>query len=585
MTILTVSSTNQFHAALKSVKAGDTIRLAPGTYDKLKIQHLSLPGNVTITSADPRHPAVITDMIVRDSANLTFQSLEFSTKAGGMNTVLVFQSNHIVFDQVEVHGPLGLGSATSASPFMIRESAAVTVQNSEFHDVWHALALLDTTGTVVRGNSFHDVRTDGVRGGGNSNLLVEGNLFTDFHPAAGDHADAIQLWSTNQTVAAYDITIRGNLVVRGNGDAIQGIFVRDTFDKLPFRNVVVEGNTILGAAYHGITLDGVVGGAVRGNTVLGTADQRAWIRVIEDHGVTIAGNTSTFYNLPTKTDPRLAANALVDPSEAANQAAIRAWAAGHGAEARHWATDLADLLHGGNDIPVEAVPAVTTTRSAEATHDTGVQRLGDGETLLRLHDAGEGHGNNGDNRLVGTGGDDVLHGHGGDDLLQGLEGDDVLLGGDGNDDLRGDAGDDQLFGGAGDDRLVGGIGDDRLDGGDGKDVLEAGSGDDWLTGGAGADTFAYRTGDLAGKHDTITDWQAGLDKLSFRGVDLDPATSVRDPLSWIGDHDFSHHAGEVRWEWNGADVHVTGDLDGDGQADFLVVLQHALPPVAGDVLL
>ena len=585
MTILTVSSTNQFHAALKSVKAGDTIRLAPGTYDKLKIQHLSLPGNVTITSADPRHPAVITDMIVRDSANLTFQSLEFSTKAGGMNTVLVFQSNHIVFDQVEVHGPLGLGSATSASPFMIRESAAVTVQNSEFHDVWHALALLDTTGTVVRGNSFHDVRTDGVRGGGNSNLLVEGNLFTDFHPAAGDHADAIQLWSTNQTVAAHDITIRGNLVVRGNGDAIQGIFVRDTFDKLPFRNVVVEGNTILGAAYHGITLDGVAGGAVRGNTVLGTADQRAWIRVIEDHGVTIAGNTSTYYNLPTKTDPRLAANALVDPSEAANQAAIRAWAASHGAEARHWAADLADLLHGGNDIPVEAAPALTTTQSAEATHDTGVQRLGDGETLLRLHDAGEGHGNNGDNRLVGTGGDDVLLGHGGDDLLQGLDGDDVLLGGDGNDDLRGDAGDDQLFGGVGDDRLVGGSGDDRLDGGDGKDVLEAGSGDDWLTGGAGADTFAYRTGDLAGKHDTITDWQAGLDKLSFRGVDLDPATSVRDPLSWIGDHDFSHHAGEVRWEWNGADVHVTGDLDGDGQADFLVVLQHALPPVAGDVLL
>ena len=587
MTIRTVASAQQFQAALKLVRAGDEIRLAPGTYDGLKIQKLALSGQVIITSADLNHQAVITGLTVKQSANLVFRSLEFSADAKASNTFQVFDSNHILFDQVEVHGPAGLADATGSSPFMIRSSESVTVQNSEFHDLWHGIAMLDTDGVVIRGNSFHDIRTDGVRGGGNSNLLVEGNLFTDFTPAKGDHADAIQLWSTNQTTSAHDIVIRGNLVVRGDGAPIQGVFIRDTFDKLPFHKVAVENNTILGGAYNGLTIDGVVGGSVKGNTVLGYADQRSWIRLVAEHDVRLTGNTATFYNLEDKADARLARNALVEPSEGAALAAIRAWVATHHDSATRWAGDLSDLLHSPSADVIDLGAATSLVMPGEASVSslaTHEQWLGAGESVLRLNETGTGHGAAGDDRLVGTAGSDVLWGHDGDDLLQGLGGDDVLFGGDGRDDLRGDAGDDRLFGGAGDDRLAGGSGDDRLDGGDGDDVLEGGTGDDWLTGGAGADVFAFRTGDLTG-HDTVTDWQAGVDKLSFRGVDLDPSTAARDPLSWIGDAAFHHLAGEVRWEAVGDDVHVTADLDGDGVPDYLLVLQHAQPPLTGDVLL
>lgn len=579
MTVHTVSSTAQFHAAMKLVRPGDEVRLTSGTYNGLQIQNLTLASTVTVTSADPDHPAVVTGLLVKNSTNLTFRSVEFSVAANAMNTVQVYGSHHVAFDQVEVHGPAGLGAATKASPFMIRNSQSVTVERSEFHDLWHAVSLLDTSRVTIRNNSFHDIRTDGVRGGGNSNLLIEGNLFTDFHPAKGDHPDAIQLWSTNQAVAAHDIVIRGNLVVRGDGEPVQGVFIRDTFDMLPFERVKVENNTILGGAYNGLTIDGVVGGSVTGNTVLGYADQRSWIRLVADHDLRLTGNTATFYLLEDKADPRLAHNALVDPSEGAAQAAVRAWVASHADSAQRWSSDLSHLF-GSADAAGDPAPP-----PPPPPPPSGEVTLADGQSVLRLGSASTGHGNAGDNRIVGTQGGDALHGLGGNDLLQGLDGDDTLFGGAGNDDLRGDAGNDWLFGGEGNDRLVGGAGNDWLNGGDGNDVLESGTGADWMTGGGGADVFAFRTADLPGTRDVITDWQTGVDKLSFRGFDLDPSTAARDKLSWIGEAAFGHVAGQVHWERQGADIHVSGDLDGDGVADFLIVLQQAQAPLAGDVLL
>ena len=75
----------------------------------------------------------------------------------------------------------------------------------------------------------------------------------DFHPIPVDHPDGIQLWSTDQKTSASNITIRYNLVVRGKGEATQGIFVRDVVGGLPFKSVQVYGNLVIGARFNGIT--------------------------------------------------------------------------------------------------------------------------------------------------------------------------------------------------------------------------------------------------------------------------------------------------------------------------------------------
>src|SRR3546814_8411255 len=95
----------------------------------------------------------------------------------------------------------------------------------------------DVCSSDLSGNSFHTMRSDGVRGGGTNDVVISNNYFTDFHPVGADHPDAIQLWTTNTTESARNISITGNVFERGDGDIIQGIFLRDqSGGKLPYRS-------------------------------------------------------------------------------------------------------------------------------------------------------------------------------------------------------------------------------------------------------------------------------------------------------------------------------------------------------------
>lgn len=160
-------------------------------------------------------------------------------------------------------------------------------------------------------------------------------------------------------------------------------------------------------------------------------------------------------------------------------------------------------------------------------------------------------GANSDN-LVGADGHDTLYGGTGDDSLKGNLGNDALSGGDGNDYLNGGAGNDMLYGGAGDDILLGGVGDDALYGGAGNDIL---------TGHGGADVFHFLASDGTDGIDTITDFNAGMDK-----IDISDLLSGYDPVS-DAISDF------VRVTDNGEFSTVSVDSDGgaDNFTDIAVI--------------
>src|SRR3546814_9183840 len=109
-------------------------------------------------------------------------------------------------------------------------------------------------------------------------VKVIGNSLKDFSPAAGDHADAIQFWTTGSTVASKNIEISNNQITGKSGGQIQGIFITDqSGGKLPYSNMVVKNNTLIGTHWHGITLMYDSGTSVTGNiwvTIPGTTKIR-----------------------------------------------------------------------------------------------------------------------------------------------------------------------------------------------------------------------------------------------------------------------------------------------------------------------
>lgn len=251
-----------------------------------------------------------------------------------------------------------------------------------------------------------------------------------------------------------------------------------------------------------------------------------------------------------------------------------------------------DEMHGGlgNDVYVVRHQSDMIVEhengGKDAVYSDVSYRLGDNvEELYLRKDNLVGHGNDLDNRIVGWDGHDVLYGHGGNDLMQGGKGNDVLYGGDGNDDLRGEDGDDILYGESGNDLLSGGAGNDTLYGGDGDDILEGGAGNDILWGGAGADQFRFRSDFEADGStvDIIADYsRAENDKINLTLIDANTNTATNDVFRFIGQAGFSKSAGELRTQEISGSTYVYGDVDGDGVADFTIVMQNVVDVTARD---
>jgi Ca2+-binding RTX toxin-like protein len=251
-------------------------------------------------------------------------------------------------------------------------------------------------------------------------------------------------------------------------------------------------------------------------------------------------------------------------------------------------------------------------------------------------------GGDGHDMLSGGGGDDVLLGEAGHDMLSGGAGADTLYGGDGNDAflvddpkdivverpgegidtvyastqsytlpdeienlsanarggftgigndsanlIHGGGSADLLVGAGGDDELRGQSGADILDGGDGSDLLSGGHGGDVLAGGAGSDAFLFNYYDTGtgGDADRILDFVSGEDTIRLSAIDADSATPGDQQFTFVGAAAFSGAAGELRTSFDGADTWLQADTNGDGVADFEIVLSGAVILVVTDFLL
>ena len=153
----------------------------------------------------------------------------------------------------------------------------------------------------------------------------------------------------------------------------------------------------------------------------------------------------------------------------------------------------------------------------------------------------------------------------------------------GHDWLHGRGEDDRLVGNCFANKIDGRAGDDVLRGLGGNDVLVGGLGQDRLAGNAGADHFVFRAAadSNVAAPDLIKDFHHGQgDKIDLKGIATGSLNS--DHFDFVGNADFSHHAGELRFDL--ASHLLQGDIDGDGAADFAIEVGVA-NLASGDLLL
>jgi serralysin len=207
---------------------------------------------------------------------------------------------------------------------------------------------------------------------------------------------------------------------------------------------------------------------------------------------------------------------------------------------------------------------------------------GDGNDTLKVSRSGLADGGRGKDTIFGSDGDDELYGGVGNDTISGQNapmvfgGHDRIDGGSGNDFCDGGTGDDKLFGGAGGDALVGGLGRDVLVGGTGRDGLNGGDDDNAV------DIFRFTSvkDSLPGapNRDVIVFFEE-IDLFDLARIDANTNRVGDQKFNFIGNAAFGHHAAELRF----ANNILSGDVDGDGKADFQVQVIGAV--LAGNLIL
>jgi hypothetical protein len=136
--------------------------------------------------------------------------------------------------------------------------------------------------------------------------------------------------------------------------------------------------------------------------------------------------------------------------------------------------------------------------------------------------------------------------------------------------------------------LTGTNAEDTINGLGGNDTITGGLGADRLTGGTGADRFTYTATNqsLVGAMDVITDFtRSQNDRIVLSGIDANVNTTNDQAFTFIGTAAFSNVAGQLRYQQISGNTFISGDVNGDGVADFMIQVNGNITFQSGDFIL
>lgn len=314
----------ELDAALKAAKGGETIKLAAGTYSSVTIKNQNFASNVTITSLDSTAPVNISKFAIYGSSNVTLKNLiaqtDFKPADDWAQLNNIGTSKNITVDSVKISGGTGDPSASKGYGLFVRDSSGVVVKNSSFDHFALGMSAQNDDGMQVLNNSFHDNRRDHTNFTEMSNLVIDGNTFTNLFPVGGEHPDAIQFLTAGKVKGNQNITISNNVIMQGAGAGAQGIFLNEEAGNLPYVNVNIKNNLIyLNGEWQGINVVHGQNVNIQSNTVVSKPDSvDFWIRLDKVNGGTVSNNvTDRIMVVDTSTNVTVGTNVVLNNDSAA----------------------------------------------------------------------------------------------------------------------------------------------------------------------------------------------------------------------------------------------------------------------------
>ncbi len=309
-----VASPQEIEAALKQApKEGALLSLKPGRYDQITLDGLRA-GPVRLVPADRKQPPEIHRLVIRNSLNIHVEGMDF--RPTGSET----QSGYLV----NVDGAEGIRLEKNrfiAQPdqgekrvraVRIDRSSGAILRDNVVEGLERGFVFSDTRDILVEHNSLSGLTTDGFNFFEVEGVRIRQNVFTDFRTDPGQHPDYIQFWTRRAKKPSSQIEIAYNVMLQGNGTPVQGVFM-DNDDSIPYRNVAIHDNLLVGGAPHGLTVQFAEGASIERNLVASSPNTtyNVSIRLLKSTRGTIRGNAATAVIATDSPDALIATNTLL----------------------------------------------------------------------------------------------------------------------------------------------------------------------------------------------------------------------------------------------------------------------------------
>ena len=285
---ITVTSAEDFVTAYQtlSTTGGGTILVAEGA----EKYALAMSGRdagtdpVTIRSADPDDPVELARVSITYAENIRLEGLNVDSSdipadESASNLHIYGSKNIEVLDSTfesRADGFLNKASDPNAGDIFgnIKESTDIVFSGNTVSNYFHGLGVFESQRVEISDNDFSGIQGDGIRMGSIQQVSITDNHLHDFYGSSNstNHDDMIQLWSVGADDVTRDLTITGNFLNSGDGQASQSIFIGNERDKTEpdhiYENIVITDNVIYNGHKNGIVVSGARGVTVEDNTLL-----------------------------------------------------------------------------------------------------------------------------------------------------------------------------------------------------------------------------------------------------------------------------------------------------------------------------
>lgn len=190
-----------------------------------------------------------------NSKNVTVSDVELSVIASTYyHPFRIISSHTVTFDKIYAHGDVS-APPSSKGGIYVDHSDHIWITHSVFSKLEEGILNSGSSQLHENNNIFMNMASDGIDSSEINNSVFSGNVFKSFETVQPNHPDGIHIYTQGTTSPTYNVTIYGNLIYRGNGNAFQGIFLKDEVGTLPYVSIRIVNNTTVGTLYNGISVD------------------------------------------------------------------------------------------------------------------------------------------------------------------------------------------------------------------------------------------------------------------------------------------------------------------------------------------